>query len=140
MIPTGHRVLLVEDEPLVARSLMLVLRSFHPVHAADVSAIPAALAGVGPVACVLSDLGVPGGGGPAAWDVLERVRPDLLPHFRVLTGGGSSLAHFAAFLDAKKPIVWTKPIDPLTLRLLVQEILDQAQATLDVSGPEGGAA
>jgi DNA-binding NarL/FixJ family response regulator len=124
MDPNGHRVLLVEDEALVARSLMMVLRPFDPIHVSDVAAVTPALATLAPVACVISDLGIPGGGGEAVWDAVEEHRPDLVSRFRVLTGGGSSENRYARFLNDKKPMILYKPVDPSELRALVKKWLE----------------
>ena len=118
------RVLIIEDNAMVARGLALILRPFGPVVVPSLAELPAALERIPEGAVVLSDLVLEDGGGDQIHALLSEARPDLLTRLFWLTGGGSSLDRYATTVaDSGRPVVY-KPIAPLELRALVKGALD----------------
>ena len=118
------RILVVDDEPLVARAVARVLSPPHEVVAAGSG--PDALAriegGDRGFDLVLCDLMMPGMSGMDLHERLRAVAPELARRVVFLTGGASH-PDARAFLDrARRPFV-EKPFDPPALRRVVSSIL-----------------
>lgn len=118
------RVLIIEDQPLVARSLMLMLRKHHPVVAPSLAVLQDVVASVAEGAVVLSDLGIEDGGADGIYDILTAQRPDLLPRLFWLTGGGHNLDRYRETIERSGRPVVLKPMAPAELRTLVENGLE----------------
>lgn len=75
----GRRILVIDDEDAVRSMLMraLALWGYAPVPAASGEEALEALRTEGPFACALLDLTMPGMGGEAVLDEIERLAPGL---------------------------------------------------------------
>jgi CheY-like chemotaxis protein len=86
---TGRaRILVIDDEPLLGRTLSFMLEENHDVVVADGGA--EALRRLGEDArfdLVLCDLDMPGVNGSSVHNAVERVHPQLVPRFVLMTGG-----------------------------------------------------
>ena len=117
------RVLIIEDNELVARSLALMLRKHAPMHAVSLGVLRETIADVPEGSVVLSDLGLEDGGGDEVLQVMETQRPDLLSRFFGMTGGGHMLNRYEATIERSGRPVVLKPIAPAELRSLVENAL-----------------
>lgn len=112
-MPRLPRLLLVDDDPLVARTLGRTLRSDWQVevaHSADAASSVLAAAGE-PYQALVTDIGMPGRSG---WDLvreIRRVHPALFVNTLVITGGPD-----AAPPDLADVPVLRKPFTPDDLR------------------------
>ncbi|HSN92492.1 MAG TPA: ATP-binding protein, partial [Anaeromyxobacteraceae bacterium] len=118
------RILVVDDEPLVARAVARVLSPPHEVVAVDGG--PDALAriegGDRGFDLVLCDLMMPGMSGMELHDRLRAVAPELSRRVVFITGGAAN-PDVRAFLErARRPVV-EKPFDPPSLRRVVSSML-----------------
>jgi len=113
-------VLVVDDEPLVGRSLARLLRSSHDVTLLDSAAeAHRRLAAGERWDAILCDLMMPGLSG---MDLEERLRtdaPDTVARIVYMTGGAFT-EHARTFLAEGRPWV-EKPVEPSTLRDAVAE-------------------
>ena len=66
-----HRVLIIEDKELVARSFSMMLRKHGTVVAPSIAALPDAVSTVAVGAVVLSDLGLGDGGADEVFSFLQ---------------------------------------------------------------------
>ena len=109
------RILMVEDEPLIAMSVSDLLASFgHTVtEAKNAAAARAAFDSGKPFDVVLTDLGLPDMDGAALAEVLRRERPGVPIVFA--TGRDDFVAPFA-LAQGGPTLVMTKPFDGETLR------------------------
>ncbi len=118
---TGRgRVLVVDDDALVARAIVRVLHGEHEVIAVDSGrAALARLADGSHFDLVICDLMMPELTGMDVYDELQRTSPALLERVIFVTGGAFT-DRAREFLHAI-PNQWLeKPVDPQTLRALVR--------------------
>jgi PAS domain S-box-containing protein len=114
------RVLVVDDEPLVGKSLARLLRKEHEVEVVTSSREALRRAEAGERwDLVLCDLMMPELSGMDLEDRLAQVAPDLVPRMLYLTGGAFT-DRSRGFLDAGRPYL-EKPVDPALLRARVAE-------------------
>lgn len=86
-----RRLLCIDDDPLVRRTLACLLRSYgHTVEEADDGSVGLAILSQRPVDLILTDLGMPGLSG---WDVARAVKSQS-PHLPVVlvTGWANTIA------------------------------------------------
>jgi PAS domain S-box-containing protein len=116
--PARPRVLVVDDEPLVGRSLARLLRTTHDVTVLESAAeAHRRLAAGERWDAVLCDLMMPELSG---MDLEERLRadaPDVLPRIVYMTGGAFT-DRARAFLAAGRPCI-EKPVEPAALRAAI---------------------
>jgi PAS domain S-box-containing protein len=118
------RILIVDDEPLVARAVARVLSPPHEVIAAGsgADALARIAGGDRGFDLVLCDLMMPGMSGMDLHERLRTVAPELARRVVFLTGGAAH-PDARAFLErARRPFV-EKPFDPPALRRVVSSIL-----------------
>ena len=123
--PESHtlgRVLVIDDEPLIGRSVLLLLAPDYEVVCATTGA-----AGLDEVAAnpnwslLLLDLMMPGMGGVEVYEELERQHRDLLPRVVIVTGGiYTQQAH--EFLERTGCATLTKPFDASDLLPLIRQL------------------
>ncbi len=121
------RVLVVDDEPMVLRTLARVLKR-HDVHTVG--------SGTEALAClaeeswdlVLCDLMMPGCTGMDVYDHLATTRPQLLDRMVFMTGGTFS-ERARCFLEEVPNTRLEKPFDLRRLRAVVQDKLMRARST-----------
>jgi PAS domain S-box-containing protein len=107
------RLLIVDDDPIVARSLGTLVRG-HTVATAFSPAEAIAALEKDDVDCILCDLAMPGGGGRHVFEYLQALRPELVDRFIFLTGGAQSVETIAFLEAAARPVLY-KPIAARTL-------------------------
>ncbi len=116
------RVLVVDDDPLVGRSMARLLQAAHEV---TVLASPADA--VGRLECgerwdaILCDLMMPELSGMDVEERLAQIAPDVVPRIVYLTGGAFT-DRARAFLAGGRPYL-EKPVDPQALRQRVAELV-----------------
>jgi DNA-binding NtrC family response regulator len=120
---TRPRVLIIEDNALVARSLKLMLRAHAPIMVDSLSTLRRVLPTVPAGVAVLSDLGLGDGGADEVLELFTAQRPELLRRFFWMSGGGVMLDRYQDTIDkSDRPLV-LKPFSPLDLRALVEGAL-----------------
>ncbi|HTN52511.1 MAG TPA: MEDS domain-containing protein [Anaeromyxobacter sp.] len=125
--PRRARVLVIDDEPLVARSLARLLGKAHEVTTLSAAAEVLRRARDGETwDVVLCDLMMPGMSGMDLEAELATARPDLLPRILYLTGGAFT-ERSRAFLAAGRPHLG-KPVDAAELRAAVDQVIDRGAA------------
>ena len=125
--PRG-RILVVDDEPLVAKGLVRLLSGEH--HAEAVTSARTALARLvagEPFDLVFCDLMMPEMGGQDFWLALGRAAPALQARVVFVTGGAFT-PQARAFLEQVRERVVTKPFDPAEIHAVVRERLRQGAA------------
>lgn len=117
------RVLLVEDEPMIAAATRRLLRGHCEVIAAHSGAEAlAALEAQPDVGLIISDLMMPEMTGMALYDAIGERWPDLQARVVFLTGGAFT-PEASAFLERTGVQSFTKPLDGHALRSLVRRYL-----------------
>jgi DNA-binding response OmpR family regulator len=118
------RILIVDDEPLVAETLTLIFRrnGFDAVKARDADEALTLLRQM-PPDLVLCDIDMPGRDGISLMGDLSRELPNC--PILVLTGFYGSLARVRAYTgNTRQPIsILTKPCQPVDLLRYVDELL-----------------
>jgi PAS domain S-box-containing protein len=118
--PFRSIVLVVDDEPLVARAILRFLADSHEVLIANSVADALAAIEQHEIACLLCDLTMPDGGGVALFDALTHKRPALTERLVFMTGGAPS-EEAGAFLERVGRPVIHKPIDFTHLRAVISD-------------------
>jgi two-component system NtrC family sensor kinase len=77
---------------------------------------------------------MPAVGGPTFFEILQTIRPDLLPRVMFVTGDTVSPSTQEFLRRAGRPML-TKPFDPERLRAVVTENLKQI-AEQEAAGPD----
>lgn len=114
------RVLVVDDELLVAESLRRVLADeFEVTVVTDSGAALARLVSGDWYDVVLCDIMMPGMHGVALHDHVKRDQPDLAARFIFITGG-IVLPHVQTLLEGVSNLVLAKPLDMPAMRELVR--------------------
>lgn len=117
------RILVIDDEPLVARA---VQRALEPAFQVDVvsgglEAIERLRAGR-TYDLILCDVTMPGMNGPAVRSALQQNWPDTLDRFAYTTGGALAPSEALDPTDLDVPVI-SKPFSVSTLRARVTELL-----------------
>ena len=114
------RVLVIDDELLVAESLSRVLSDeFEVAVATESAAALARLASGDWYDVILCDIMMPGMHGVALHDHVKRDQPDLAARFIFITGG-IVLPHVQTLLEGVSNLVLAKPLDMPAMRELVR--------------------
>jgi CheY-like chemotaxis protein len=115
------RVLVVDDEPLVARSLQRILSREQDVEVAERGRVALdRIAGGERFDLVLCDLMMPDVSGMAFYDEIGILDPGLRERVVFVTGGAFTDAA-ADFLARVANLRLEKPVDPVVLRETVQQ-------------------
>jgi CheY-like chemotaxis protein len=111
MQTTGARVLVVEDDPMIAEVLALILgEEGHEVDVAENGAQALRRLDERSYDVIFSDLRMPELDGRAFYDELARSRPELLRRLVFLTGSACDPVH-EQFLEASACTVLVKPFN-----------------------------
>lgn len=130
------RVLIIDDEPLVARSIQRMLREHELVAVHSAREALETLERFEPD-LVLCDLMMPEMSGMDFHGELRKQHPELLPRLVFLTGGAFTESA-ARFLEEHRPRFMTKPVDPEELRALVRESPEELGTEANRTGVQGG--
>ncbi|MEO0325310.1 MAG: response regulator [Myxococcota bacterium] len=122
-----RRVLVVDDDALVARSLRRLLRPHVVVHAPSAARALGLLEEDPAYDVVLCDLMMPGGTGPELHAVIARRWPELDARMVFITGGAFT-KEAATFAFAEQHRVLLKPIDRAELVATVEEVVSRTQS------------
>jgi CheY-like chemotaxis protein len=129
------RVLLIDDEPLVLRSLKRMLgRHLVDIAVGGADAL-AKLATNGTYDVILCDLMMPGMDGPAVYAAIAERFPNLLERL-VFCSGGAFTSSAKSFIERSTQPFVEKPMTPETFAEIAQRVLSRAHLRL-VSGGEG---
>jgi CheY-like chemotaxis protein len=107
------RVLVIDDEAMVSRAIVRMLRDHEVAAVASADEGLAQLAGP-PPDLVLCDLMMPGRTGMDLYDTLAATRPELLPRLVFMTGG-TFTERAEEFLKQHEVRVLSKPFDAATV-------------------------
>jgi len=121
------RVLVVDDEPLVASAARRLLARAHEVQVAHSGQTALVLLETGSFDAVLCDLMMPHMTGMELHERLTRSRPELAARMVFLTGGVFD-GEAEQFLRAHAPWCMGKPFDPAALLALVASRIATADA------------
>lgn len=126
------RVLVVDDETVVAHTLKVLLQAEHDLTVAQSGAEALELlrqpqtSGVAAYDVILCDLMMPGMTGMELFEVLRRELP-LLAQRVVFMTGGVSMARVAEFLASVPNPKFEKPFDVPELRRILQRLVNAAR-------------
>ncbi|MBF5046623.1 response regulator [Aggregicoccus sp. 17bor-14] len=132
----GARVLIVDDEPLVARAVRRVLQGAHAVETATSAREALARLEAGErFDLLLCDVMMPEMSGQQLWEALGKSFPEQQAQVVFVTGGAFT-PEARAFLERVPVRVLSKPLDPAALRELAEERarLRAARAARPASG------
>ncbi|GEM_PF-1661042 len=122
------RVLLVDDEPLICRSLSLSLERSCEVTSVTAGEEAIALLGMGAAYdVVLLDVMMPPPAGPEIWAHIQEHRPELVDQVVFITGGATTVTA-RQLLAGTQAEVLAKPIDLNKLRHLVRRVGARSEA------------
>ncbi len=127
------RVLVVDDEPLVASAARRLLARTHEVHVAYSGQSALALLEQGGFDAVLCDIMMPHMTGPELHAVLSATRPEVAGRMVFLTGGVFD-GRAERFLREHARWCMGKPFDPRALLALVAERIASADALAPCRG------
>lgn len=130
--PAGGRVLVVDDEPALARAIQRSLRGYEVELVHDGAEALVRLGEAPEPDLILCDLMMPGLTGPAVFEAVGRLRPHLQARFLFLTGGAFT-EEGRAFIQRMGPRVLEKPFLPSALRARVA-----AELRGRAAGPSAG--
>ncbi len=117
------RVLIIDDEPAIGRSLARMLRSHHDVVCEDDARKAEARIATGETFdVVFCDLMMPVMTGIELFESVRASRPELSQRFVFLTGGAFSESA-QAFLQATSQLVVSKPFQAAALRKIVNDFV-----------------
>jgi DNA-binding response OmpR family regulator len=120
--PRRVRVLIIDDESAICRSLQRLLSKDYDVSVESDARRGAALAAEGGWDAVFCDLMMPGMTGMDLYESLAASRPDVARRIIFMTAGSFSPRSWA-FLETTRNMYLTKPFDPAALRGAVVELL-----------------
>ncbi|MDP1822673.1 MAG: ATP-binding protein [Archangium sp.] len=124
-LPVASRratVLVIDDEPLVGKSISRMLRDHDVVVTADGNEALARLRDGELPDLVLCDLMMPGLTGMELYERLSEVREEVLPRLAFMSGGAFTPGA-EQFVNSHPVTVLTKPFDRRTLDALVAQVL-----------------
>ncbi|MCC6527121.1 MAG: response regulator [Polyangiaceae bacterium] len=127
-----QRVLVVDDEPLVRRSLERALRG-HEVSSADGGREAIALCLEGEHDVILCDLMMPDVTGMDVYEAVCAVRPELARRFVFITGGAFT-PRARAFVDALPNTVVDKPISVAKLEVVIRDVVARDPRATEAAG------
>jgi len=114
------RILIVDDEPLVGRSISRVFRGHEAVVEDDPLAALRRIERGEQFDAIVCDLMMPKMGGDELYEAIASTRPELAERFIVVTGG--ALTEETKRFAASGVTVFRKPIDIARLRAAVEEL------------------
>jgi PAS domain S-box-containing protein len=117
-LPTRRRILIVDDEPTVARSIQRVLDGLHDVAVAHDTEAALERLSSQEFDLVLCDVVMPGRDGIALWNEVVRDHPSYARKFLFLTGAAVN-PRVASFLAAQPNRWLEKPFDVAELLRLI---------------------
>lgn len=103
------RVLLIDDEPLLLKSLARMLQAHHDVVAATGGALGIAALGNQDFDAIICDLMMPEVDGLHVYETLQKEYPELVDKLVYLSGGVFT-DRMSSFLDNTKPQLLDKPV------------------------------
>jgi CheY-like chemotaxis protein len=118
----ARRVLVVDDEPLVARAIVRSLDAHETVTAHCGEAALAALRS-GSYDAIVTDFMLPDMDGSELFETIAALRPDLARRTVFVTGGTTDVGA-VAFLDGLPNPVVAKPFQPDELRDALASVLE----------------
>jgi CheY-like chemotaxis protein len=122
--PVRARILIVDDEPMVAASLSRSLRTDYDVSTATGPEALRWLLGGQEFDVIVCDLTMPEVSGMDLYEHLKEQRPTVAERMIFLTGGAFT-PRAQEFLSERR--YWLeKPVELSALRLLLQEVVEQA--------------
>ncbi len=126
------RVLIVDDESVVAHTLKVLLQGEHDLVVAQsgAEALEVLRKDADPTGydAILCDLMMPGMTGIELFEVLRREYPALAPRVVFMTGGVSML-RVSAFLESVPNAKFEKPFDVAELRRTLQSLVTSSRAS-----------
>jgi len=118
-------VLVVDDEPLIAASLVRLLRAEHEVRSASSAFEVLELVEAGErFDVILCDVRMPNMNGLELYDKLTEVAPELAERMVFFTGAAFA-ADVRAFFGRVRNELLEKPFDPPALRALVRRLVPE---------------
>ncbi len=121
--PPAARVLVVDDEPLVARALSRFLSPPHQVVIEGTGAAALARLAADPgFDVIFCDLMMPGMTGMELYSRLAQLHPELVPRLVFVTGGAFT-AEARRFVESSAVPVLEKPFDRAGIRALVERVI-----------------
>lgn len=117
-VPEPPRVLVVDDDPLVARMIERVLQGFRVTFAQSATGALGRIQAGGEFQAIVCDVRMPGMSGLQFHDELARVAPALAKRLVLLTGAWD--AQIAAYAERARVPWLPKPFAPEQLRAAVR--------------------
>lgn len=117
------RILLVEDDPGVARVLQRILRRYDVVYTASSRDALGRILGGERYDVIVSDLMLPEMTGAELYSELDKTAPEQAARMIFVTGGATDEAA-QDFLDSAPRPVIDKPIQAARLQAEVQKVID----------------
>jgi len=115
------RILVVDDDEQVRRSMARLLGRTHDVRVADGVAAGLEALGAGEVDLVLCDVMMPSGGGERFWSELPLRAPWALDRVAFMTGGAAT-PEARTFLSVQPQPVLAKPFDATAVQDVLAEL------------------
>jgi len=123
--PSRLRVLVVDDEPIIRRSISRLLKTLHDVTTAESGREAIAILSEGtPFDALLCDLTMADGDGESVYHWVRRNRPELEPRF-VLMSGGARQDQIDRLPDVRR---LAKPFRPRQLLSLLADLQPDGDA------------
>ncbi|MBX2810752.1 MAG: hybrid sensor histidine kinase/response regulator [Myxococcales bacterium] len=127
------RVLIVDDEPALRRSLTRQIRGLHEVVAVEgAQQAYTLLRSDTRFDVVLCDLMMPDMDGPQLYEKLTEEMPALATRFVFMTGGAFT-ERAQQFLERMKPPLLNKPASPNLLEATIQRVMAKSMETVELS-------
>jgi two-component system NtrC family sensor kinase len=118
--PLRGRILVVDDEPIIAQGVRHMLRDYALHYAGSVDEAVSLLGRDRDFGLILCDVMMPGKLGTELYAWLAQEHPELLERFVFITGGVKD-PRARSFLDQHAIMVLNKPFDSAILRHLLTE-------------------
>ena len=112
------RLLVIDDEPLVGRSIKRALKGHQVEVVTGGAAAVALLAGEQHFDVIFCDLMMPNVSGMDVFERVSRTRPEIVSHFVFMTGGAFT-ARAKRFLEDTENEMLEKPFDLRLVREIV---------------------
>jgi CheY-like chemotaxis protein len=127
-VPVKGRILVVDDEALVAESMQRMLAS-HEVTVVHSGRAAQSALNERPSAfeVVLCDIMMPGMSGIELYESIRVAHPDIAQRFVFVSGGGLT-GESRRFLESARRVLLAKPVTPRELERAVQDVLAVTKA------------
>jgi signal transduction histidine kinase len=137
-VPDGPiDLLVVDDDPLVVRSMVRALRGYRVDVAMDAAEARRRLEAHPGYALVLCDVVMPGLDGTALYRQVRERRPELAQRFVFITGGALDVETRRFLEDAPVPTL-TKPLEPGELEAVVRAATMVVEPVIPPGRADGG--